>query len=127
MLRKSAQYDLSLFKKEREDAAVLVTKLGALPLALDQAGAYIYKRQITFREYLYRFNKTFAELASKKPPDSMWQYREDTVFTTWEMSFIALGPGGQALLNLCAFFDNEDIPEELLPPDILKERFGIGN
>jgi len=102
-------------------------KLGALPLALDQAGAYIYNRQITFREYLNRFDKTFAELASKKPPDSMWYYREDTVFTTWEMSFSALGPGGQELLDLCAFFDNEDIPEELLPAEILKAKFGIGN
>jgi hypothetical protein len=104
-----------------------VTKLGALPLALDQSGAYIFSLQITFHEYLHRFDAKFKELASRKPPKQVWQYREDTVFTTWEISYSALRPAAQELLNLCAFLDNEDIPEELLPPEKLKGEFGIGN
>jgi hypothetical protein len=111
---------------EQDDAAALVAKLGALPLALDQAGAYIFSRQITFREYIQRFEQEFTELACRKPPNPVGHYLEDAVFTTWEISFSSLGPAGQKLLNLCALLDNEDIPEELLPLEKLEEEFGIG-
>ena len=49
-----------------------------------------------------------------------------SVFTTWEVSFSALGPAAQELLLLLGFFDNESIPEELLPPDRLSDELGIG-
>jgi hypothetical protein len=117
--------NLLLLYIERNDALVIVQKLGALPLALDQAGSYISSMQISYSQYLSRLNSAFAEIASKRPPKYVWKYREDTVFTTWEISFAALGPAAQQLLLLCGFFDNEDIWEGLLPLERLKE-FGIG-
>ena len=54
------------------------------------------------------------------------QYRDDTVFTTWEVSFNALSPASQELLLLFGFFDNESIPEELLPLVRLNTEFEIG-
>ena len=55
-----------------------------------------------------------------------WQYRGDTVFTTWEVSFNALGSAAQELLLLFGFFDNESIPEELLLLERLNNEFEIG-
>ena len=56
----------------------------------------------------------------------VWQYREDTVFTTWEVSFNALGPAAQELLLVFGFLDNESIPEELIPLERLNKGFRIG-
>ena len=111
---------------ERTDAVTLVKKLGALPLALDQAGSYVSAMQIPFSKYLLRFDGTFAEVTAKKPPSVVWQYRDDTVFTTWEVSFHALSPAAQELLLLLGFFDNQSIPEELLPLEKLNNEFKIG-
>lgn len=109
-----------------ESALTIVKKLGSLPLALDQAGAYICAIRISFSQYLPRFEARFKEIAAKRPPKGVWSY-EETVFTTWEVSFRALRSPAQELLLLCAFFDNEDIWEGLLPQKELKEKFGIGN
>lgn len=111
---------------ERTDAIDIVQKLGALPLALDQAGAYINSMQIPYSQYLPRFTSQFAIIGGRRPTNSVWQYREDTIYTTWEISFAALGPGAQQLLLLCGFLDNEDIWEGLLSPERLKTELGIG-
>ena len=111
---------------EHSDAVAIVKKVGALPLALDQAGSYVNTMQIPFSEYLLRFEGTFAKVTKKKPPTAVWQYRDDTVFTTWEVSFNALGPAAQELLLLFGFLDNESIPEVLLPLERLNKEFKIG-
>lgn len=102
---------------DRSAAIDIVEELGALPLALDQAGSYISSTQIAYDQYLPRFNGAFAKIAGKRPPTSVWKYRrEDTIFTTWEISFSTLSTDAQELLLLCGFWDNEDIWEGLLAP-----------
>lgn len=118
--------DFALPLTERNAAVGIVERLGALPLALDQAGSYINSIQIPYREYLPRFDGEFSRIASKRPPNSVWQYREDTVLTTWEISFTALGPGAQELLLLCGFFDNKDIWDGLLSTGRLQTELGMG-
>ena len=81
--------------------------------------------QIRFSKYLLKFDSTFAEVAAKKPPSVVWQYWDDTVFTTWEVSFNALSPAAQEVLLLLGFFDNQSIPEELLPLETLNDGFQI--
>ena len=115
-----------LVNVEQSDAVAIVRKLGALPLALDQAGSYISAMQISFNKYLLRFDGAFAKVTARKPPTAVWQYRDDTVFTTWEVSFNALGPAAQELLLIFGFLDNESIPEELLPLEMLSSEFQIG-
>ena len=115
-----------LVDAERSDAVAIVQKMGALPLALNQAGSYISATQIPFSKYLLRFENAFVEVMAKKPPVVGWQYRDDTVFTTWEVSFNALGPAAQEMLLLFGFLDNESIPEELLPLERLNDEFRIG-
>ena len=111
---------------EQSDAIAIVRRVGALPLALDQAGSYVSAMQIPFSRYLVLFESAFAEVTAKRPPTVVWQYRDETVFTTWEVSFNALGPAAQELLLLFGFLDNESIPEELLPLDRLRNEFRIG-
>ena len=118
--------NLILVETERSDAVAIIRKVGALPLALEQAGSYVSTIQIPFSKYLLRFEGAFAEVTAKKPPTAVWQYRDDTVFTTWEVSFNALGPAAQELLLLFGFLDNESIPEELLPLERLRNEFRIG-
>lgn len=72
---------------EYEEAKAIVRELGYLPLAIDQAGAYLHASQKPLNSYLSRFNENFKLLLNKKTPDALWQYRNDTVFTTWEVSF----------------------------------------
>ena len=99
--------------------------MGALPLALEQAGSYASTVQIPFSKYLLRFESAFARVTAQKPT-AAWQYWDNTVFTTWEVSFNALGPAAQELLLLFGFLDNESIPEELLLLEKLNDEFKIG-
>ena len=111
---------------EWSDGVTIARKLGMLPLALDQAGSYINSMHIPFSKYLLLFESTFAVVTAKRPPTVVWQYRDETVFTTWEVSFTALGRAAQELFLLFGFFDNESIPEELLPLERLNDGFRIG-
>ena len=111
---------------EQSDAVAIVRKVGALPLALDQAGSYVSSLRIPFSKYLLQLEGAFSKVTAQKPPAVAWKYWNDTVFATWEMSFNALGPAAQELLLLFGFFDNESIPEELLPLERLNGGFKIG-
>jgi hypothetical protein len=95
----------------------IVRKLGFLPLAIDQAGAYIAARGKLLDEYLPLYEKQFAKVASEVPARSVWRHNAG-VFTTWEVSFQAIGRAAQELLTLCGFLDNEDVWYELLPQDV---------
>ena len=92
----------------------LAAKLGCLPLALDQAGAYIYIQQSSFRRYLTEYKTKTNYLLGKG-----WKIdnRDKSVFSTWELSFEAIqkqNPNAAELLLVCGFLNNEDICEELL-------------
>jgi hypothetical protein len=40
--------------------------------------------------FLPLFKENFNKTPSKKPPSAVWQYGEETVVTTWEISFKAI-------------------------------------
>jgi len=100
---------------ERQAAASIVQRLGCLPLAVDQAGAYIHMQQYSFSRYLREYETNSNYLLSGK-----WKIvgkQDESVFATLELSFNAIqkqNPKAAELLLLCGFMDNEDIPEELL-------------
>ena len=100
-------------KKDREGAADLAAELGDLPLALEQAGAYIKESGISFADYLVRLKENRKELLSKGKPLNY----PDSVATTWEISFCAVqkeNPAAGDLLNLLAFLAPDAIPRSLL-------------
>jgi hypothetical protein len=99
------------------EAQRIVQRLGQLPLAIHQAGAYLRNLCKPLKDYLSLFEHNMKHMLSKKPPSATWAYRDDTVFTTWEISFKAIqniNPKSAELLLVCSFLSNEDIWEDLL-------------
>jgi hypothetical protein len=93
-------------------AAELAGVLDALPLALEQAAAYIAHNQMTLAEYLETWQK-------ERPKVLEWHSRRasqvrDSVAVTWQKSFQQLGPVPRALLRLTAHLAAEPIPIPML-------------
>jgi tetratricopeptide (TPR) repeat protein len=90
----------------------LAEVLGDLPLALEQAAAYLDETKITPAGYLELFRDHGAALLALGEPLTT----EQTVVTTWQVALDRLGatPGAAELLSLCAFLASDDIPRALL-------------
>ena len=93
------------------DADTVAEALGDLPLALEQAAAYVDNMQISLAGYRHRLaSQAPALFEQERPPDY-----EDTVATTWELAFAELeqDPGSAAVLFCCAFLAPDQIPRWL--------------
>jgi len=100
---------------EQSQAAAIVAAVDGLPLALNQAGAYIDGAGCGLSEYLELYQTRFRELV-RLPNDLFSDYRE-TVATTWSLSFQKVeqeNEAAAALLCLCAFLAPHAIPEEII-------------
>ncbi len=98
---------------QTDGAHALAETLGDLPLALEQAGAYIEETGISLSAYLKLFQERRKELLRRGKPDAY----PDTVATTWDLSFQKASeevPASADLLNLCSFLAPDDIPKSLL-------------
>jgi hypothetical protein len=107
---------------EEQAAVELAGELGGLPLALEQAGAYMQASGRGIAGYLGLFRTRQAELLSKGDPAGY----DKRVTTTWALAFAALGGAGSAagLLRLAACCAAEDIPLDLLlRPGLAAEDF----
>jgi tetratricopeptide (TPR) repeat protein len=100
-----------------EGAAVaLVDALGGLPLALEEAAAYIEATGIGLDDYLGLVDERMVELFGLDAPADAVQADERRVATIWSVSLDRVrtkAPGAEALLELCAFLA-PDIPRRLL-------------
>jgi len=97
---------------DREAAGKLAEALGDLPLALEQAAAYIEATGESLSGHLRMFRERRAELLKRPSPSS-----DSTVAATWELSFQQVerrSPPAAALLNLCAFLAPDDIPLDIV-------------
>lgn len=105
----------------REEALTLACELGGLPLALEQAAAYLEHCRITFRDYLARLRRNRPELL-KHVARGTTRY-PTSVADTWVVSEGALGPLSRALLRLVAFLAPENIPRALFAKvgDVVRE------
>ncbi|MGO8896688.1 MAG: tetratricopeptide repeat protein [Streptosporangiaceae bacterium] len=97
---------------EESAASVLAGELGGLPLALEQAGAYMQASGRTVAGYLGLFRAQRAELLGRGDPAGY----DKRVTTTWALAFAELAGAGPAagLLRLVACCAAEDIPLHLL-------------
>ena len=117
VLERSESVDLLLKRTgytDREAAGALADALGDLPLALEQAGAYMDATGITLSDYLNMFTVSKNKLLNHAIPSAEYL---DTVATTLDIVFdevMQISPSGADLLNLCAFLAPDDIPVELL-------------
>jgi tetratricopeptide (TPR) repeat protein len=107
---------------DKADADRLSEALGDLPLALEQAAAYLEQTRTPPDQYLGLLaSRAWELLALGRPTTS-----EQTIATTWSVSLKRLhteAPAAQDLLSLCAFLAPDDIPRTLLHdhPDLLPE------
>ena len=98
-----------------QNATLLSNRLGHLPLALEQAAAYI-RNTITFPEYLKLLDE--HGLTVLEEVDGVVDYTEP-VTATWEISFEKISMGGaKQLLYLCAYIASEDITANLFIQNI---------
>jgi tetratricopeptide (TPR) repeat protein len=117
-------------QEEREAAAALARELGSLPLALEQAGAYIEETATPLAGYLRLFRERRNELWGEEQPPPEYA---DTVAATWSLAMDRVRAESSLaadLLNLCAFLAPDDIPLALITaggehlPGSLKGKLG---
>jgi hypothetical protein len=108
--------------QDRKTALGLADELGGLPLALEQAAAYIQATGDTLAGYLASFRQQRLAMLARGEPTGYSQ----TVATTWQLAFEHLQraePGAVGLLRLLANCAPEAIPLRLL----LQPRPGLGD
>ena len=109
--------DFLLRRTGHEDEAAagqLAEELGYLPLALEQAAAYIEHAARSLAGYLGLFRERKLALFQNGTSGSD---ETVTVATTWDMSFEQARKDSSAavdLLRLCAFLGPDDIPMEVI-------------
>lgn len=105
-------------QKDIEAARELAEKLGYLPLALEQAAAYMKSRGKSILQYMELFRMYKIRLFAKS--DKPLSYN-DTVATTWQISFENINntfPASLDILNFLAFLYPTDIPLELIKKSV---------
>lgn len=105
------QKKATLDAQEEAAALALTDQMGGLPLALEQAGAYIDATQCSISDYLQLFQTMQQHLLDMHEPFSDHPL---SVKQTFLLSFEQIAQRHQlatALLNICAFLAPDAIPE----------------
>ena len=107
------------------DAIFLTKELGALPLALEQAAAYITTSPIplSFTEYLEKYQAVKMRLLKQQPATALSieaQHRL-SVHTTWELNFEFVkeqSAAAASMMRISAFLESENIPIDIINPGL---------
>ena len=99
----------------RADALALAKALGGLPLALEQAAAYVLRHRVTFVDYLARLDGIRPQLLRHEVEGGTRYQR--SVAQTWLVSEAQLGVAARAVLRLAAFLAPDDVPRALFAND----------
>lgn len=98
---------------ELDACDALAKSLGYLPLALEQAGAYLARNaHYTFRSYLELYREAEADLLSEGALGST--HYPDPVATTWHLTVAKLSAPARAVLRICSFYADAPIPLAML-------------
>lgn len=114
-LQRRAGREAEADKSEIDAMAALARELGHLPLALEQAAAYIVELQETFANYLRAFKRERLKLLDRAQPIA-GDY-ERSVATTWSLNFRRIeqeSPASVALLQVLSFLGADAVPDELI-------------
>jgi hypothetical protein len=100
--------------------AEIAKTLDYLPLALEQAAAYLDRTRLPADEYLTLLRTRTEEMLNRGES----AYRDATLATVWALSFERLeveSPAAMQLLGICAYMAPESIPLDLFTnhPDLL--------
>ena len=105
------------------DAICLAKELGSLPLALEQAAAYISSSPLPldFKDYLKTYEEVKLRLLKQQHATALSleaQHRLST-HTTWVMNFEYVkerSPAAAKIMRISAFFESEFIPFNVINP-----------
>lgn len=106
---------------DEAQADTLVSLLDGLPLALEQAAAYIDRHRLGFATYLEEWEQEREQVMAWFDPRTTSYPRALAV--TWQRTFDRLDPAARALLNLASFLAPEPIPEWLVTAEALAEPY----
>jgi tetratricopeptide (TPR) repeat protein len=98
---------------DQTTAKEITTHLDGLPLALDQAAAYIEETGCGLSDYLELYRKHAPELLRRR---GVLASDHLSVATTWALSFENIekaNPAAAELLKFCSFLHPDAIPEEM--------------
>lgn len=107
--------EATLSATERVALVTLWKAMDGLPLALDQAGAYIKVARCSFHEYVNLYRKHRKDLLLER--GAHIPEHPDAVAMTWDVSFQQIeheNPAAAEFLRLCAFLAPDAIPEKLI-------------
>ncbi|KAL9131006.1 MAG: hypothetical protein Q9217_000948 [Psora testacea] len=93
----------------------LLKSWDGLPLALATAGAYLDRVATSFADYFRLYKTSWLKLQQTSPQLSSYEDRQ--LFSTWQLSFDHIRQQNELsaqLLQLWAYFDNQDLWFELL-------------
>ena len=110
----------------QREAICLAKELGGLPLALEQAAAFISASPIplSFKDYLEKYQEVsqgvcFLKQEPVSALDTVEAQHRLSVHTTWKMNFEYVRKASAAaasMMHIVAFFDSIDIPLCLINP-----------
>ena len=99
---------------EKKEAKALAKELGYLPLALEQAAAYLVEKQASFENYLKGYETQRLGLLEKAQPVAGGE--RESVAKTWLLNFEQIetaSPAAADLLRASAFLAPDNIPLEI--------------
>ncbi len=100
--------------KDRDQATILAGELGGLPLALDQAGAFVAATGVSLAEYLDLYRQRGQTLRAERGQHPLAHPSVTVTFTLAFEQAAQRNPAAVELLRACAFLHPDAIPEELL-------------
>ena len=101
---------------DEESAGSVADELGLLPLALEQAGAYVEETGMALGTYRELLSSRRGRVLERGTP----AFYRATVATTFGLAYdraAALSPSAAQMLGTCAFLAPDDIPTELVATD----------
>jgi tetratricopeptide (TPR) repeat protein len=120
LLRRSGMLPLSASLQDAREqdvllASQLVHQLGGLPLAIDQAAAFLEETSTALQEYLDAFGRHRRELMERRGGSQLDHPAPAAATLSLSLELLAArDPVAADLLRLCAFLDPDEIPEEIL-------------
>jgi tetratricopeptide (TPR) repeat protein len=106
----------SALDADRVEAEAICELLDGLPLALDQAGAYIEEKRCTLSDYRKLYQTERADLLNRRSAYGKKDYPKSAA-TTWSLSFEQVKQANASaanLLELCAFLNPDAIAEDMI-------------
>ena len=103
-------------KEGQVEATKIVRELGCLPLAIEQAAAYIREALHDLFKFLFSYRENLKRHLERRPKANQTYYK-DSVATTWHLSFQRIeetDPDASELLRFFAFLNPDGVMTEFL-------------